>query len=1015
MTGKSNNPVSVLKTLIKDLRTKASGEEMQEAIDSLQRMIPSLENYFSSSDSIFKIIWDKSNEAMRITDRDGIIIMCNEAYAKLTGVSAEKMIGKLFSVAYHPERSEKVIQLYKSNLENNLIPKHAESSVTFLNQKERVMEISNVQFEREGEKLLLSIFRDISDRKDTEKRLKRKDRLLEGIAKANRTVISEENIQSAFDNALKILGEAAAVDRLYIYKHCEVPETGEMYCTPLYEWAAPGVEAQINNPALKKLSYSRFGSLKFYENLSEGKSLSFIISDMSPSEQTLFIDANIKSIIIVPIMIESFYWGFAGFDDCTTERIWSGNEESLLITLASTIGAVIKRNNIQKELQDKNAQLDIALVNAEDATRAKSEFLALMSHEIRTPMNGVIGMTGLLLDTDLNEEQKEFVETIRLSGDQLLVIINDILDFSKIESEKLELENQPFNLRDCIEDSLDLLAPGAADKQLDLAYMIENGTPNSITGDVTRLRQILTNLVGNAIKFTESGEVVVSVSAEIKNDGSYEMKFAVKDTGIGIPDEKMHRLFNAFTQVDSTTTRNFGGTGLGLVISKRLTEMMGGRMWVESKVGIGSTFYFTIMASNVPHQSKVYLSVQPQQLYKKRILLVDDNETNLRILKTQSENWGMIPVALNSSSKALEHMNNGTKYDVAILDYNMPVMNGIALASEIRKTKYGKDLPLIILTSMGRRYDIENIDELKLSAFLNKPIKQAQLYETIISVLYNPERIKKIIKIPYRREPGTAMIRPLNILIAEDNAINQKVTLKILERFGCRAGVAANGHEVVKAVKKIHYDIVLMDILMPEMDGYDTAKLIISEMQDENRPKIIAMTANALEGEKDKCLEIGMDDFISKPVRPNELKDILVKWGTLIYKEKKEKNIIPSFTIDESKVPFLQDNETAEDIEFIGELIDIYIQDLPKIIGSIKNAIDHSNDKKLLFFAHKLKGSSLSLGIDALVDICLNLEKAAENLSFGEETLALFEKLTKSMEILIQELELMKQKYTIRR
>ncbi|HED05203.1 MAG TPA: hybrid sensor histidine kinase/response regulator, partial [Ignavibacteria bacterium] len=404
-----------------------------------------------------------------------------------------------------------------------------------------------------------------------------------------------------------------------------------MYISISYEWSSDTVEKQIENAALKKLSYSRFKTLRLFENLSEGRTLKYIISSLQEEAQKVFIDGNIKSIILVPIMVADKYWGFVGFDDCARERVWSDSEESLLITMALTLGAVIRRDNISEELIQKNKELDLTVIRAETAARAKSEFLALMSHEIRTPMNGVIGMTGLLLDTDINEEQKEFVETIRLSGDQLLVIINDILDFSKIESGKLELETQPFDLRDCIEDSLELVASKSGEKGLDLAYLIENNTPVTISGDVTRLRQILTNLINNAIKFTEKGEVFVSASAKKleEYENEYEIFFSVKDTGIGIPKDKINLLFKSFSQVDTSTTRNYGGTGLGLAISKRLAEMMGGKMWVESIEGEGSTFYFTIKADSVSSQSKIYLKHQSsQQLKGKRALIVDDNKTN---------------------------------------------------------------------------------------------------------------------------------------------------------------------------------------------------------------------------------------------------------------------------------------------------------------------------------------------------------------------------------------------------
>ena len=968
-----------------------------------------------SSERTFRTIWEKSITGMRLTDKNGQVVMCNNAYAEMIGKPKSEIEGKLFSVIYENKISRHVLISFLTSFHKNNFKSHEEKNIVLWNSRKLTLELTNT-FIKLGndENVLLTIFRDITTQKSNEISLKRKDKLLQGIAEATRSLISLNDPTLAFTTALKILGIAAEVDRVYIYKHRVLEDTGEMYVSLLYEWASDTIHAQIQTPALQKLSYSRFESLSFYKNFSNGNSLRFLIKDLPKEEQKAFIDGNIKAIILVPIMVDNQYWGFVGFDECKEDRIWSENEESLLITMASTLGTVIKRNNVQEELISKNKELDQAVVKAEAGAKAKSEFLALMSHEIRTPMNGVIGMTGLLLDTNLDEEQKEYVETIRLSGDQLLVIINDILDFSKIESEKLDLEMQAFDLRDCVEDSLDLLASKAAEKGLDLAYLIENSTPSSLIGDVTRLRQILTNLINNAIKFTEKGEVFVSISAINISVDIFEIQFAVKDTGIGIPEERMDRLFKAFSQVDASTTRTHGGTGLGLIISKKLTELMDGKMWFESKVGEGSIFYFTIRAESAKITSKKYLKGQQLQLNGKKILIVDDNKTNRRILKVQTDNWGMISRVAESPIEAIKMFEENSEFDIVILDYQMPLMDGLTLAAEIRKFEKGKNVPIIILTSIGKKENLIDFEDLNLSAFLNKPIKHVQLYETISSVLngankINAERSRRKIKIDNL---------PLKILLAEDNVVNQKVALRILEKMGFRADVSANGYEVLSALKKINYDIILMDIYMPEMDGYETSGKILKRYSQDERPKIIAMTANAMQGDKDKCLDAGMDDYISKPVRVEELYAVLKKWGEIIYEErdkelKKEEDKKKSpRIIDENKIEIIQDLQSEEDVLFFIELLDIYIKDFPQTIAHLKNSLVEKDLKHLLFYSHKLKGSSLTLGLDAITEICIKLEGKAKSDKIDNSTENLFEDLVSKFETILKELESLKEKYS---
>jgi PAS domain S-box-containing protein len=542
------------------------------------------------------------------------------------------------------------------------------------------------------------------------------------------------------------------------------------------------------------------------------------------------------------------------------------------------ISIIVRDATERKFIENK---LKEAKTTAEEAARVKAEFLANMSHEIRTPLNAVTGMTGLLLNSPLTSEQLDFVETIRLSSDSLLNIINRILDFSKIEAGKLNLEAYPFNLRRCVETALDLVAPSAAEKELNLAYIIENSTPNILIGDGSRLQQILVNLLANAIKFTQDGEVVVAVCPKQISDNNYEIHFSVRDTGIGIPQDSINLLFQSFSQVDSSTKRKYGGTGLGLSISKHLVEGMGGEIHVESKRNEGSVFSFWITAEALPQTSPISPKGNQPELEKKRILIVDNHLTNLRILAQHTQSWGMQPHAFQSGEVVLNTLRDGEKFDVGILSPQLYNLDGTSLVKEIRKLYDSDELPLIMLKTMGSKDEKGFDDESLFTNFLTKPIKPAVLFDVLMNVFHKSTTAIQELTLPKQIENNLATKHPLRILLAEDNPVNQKVTVKILETLGYRPDVASNGFDVIHALERQAYDLILMDIQMPEMDGEQATRIIRNNFLQERQPHIVAMTAHALEGDREKYLDAGMDDYISKPAKIDELVKVLEKTPSL--------------------------------------------------------------------------------------------------------------------------------------
>ncbi len=636
----------------------------------------------------------------------------------------------------------------------------------------------------------------------------------------------------------------------------------------------------------------------------------------------------------------------------------SGNVE-YIVSVADDVTAKIAAD--EELLRAKKA--------AEEHAKTTSRFMANMSHEIRTPMNGVMGMTGLLLDSNLTEEQRDYAETIHNCADGLLAMINEILDFSRVDAGSVQLEALEFDVSQCIESALDLVASAAARKRINLEYLMDPGMPETVVGDLTRVRQILINLLGNAVKFTNEGSVLLSASGSRLESGEWDLHFAVKDTGIGIPPDRVDAVFRPFEQADNSSTRRFGGTGLGLAISRSLVEMMGGRIWVESEVGVGSTFHFTVRAAT---GSALQLDDPAQWMHSlggSRVLVLDPNRSSQAVLTQHLEAWGMEVTVLESAGAAAEKARG---YDLAIVDNDIP-----GLSLELVTRLWGES-PLVVLCSLGRR-DSGLAGELRnhpmpRKKLFSKPIKPSQLCETLANLLSDaPLRVAKTPQHSVS-DPGFAARHPFSILVVEDNAVNQKLVLLMLSRMGYRADTANNGLEAVRAVQRQRYDVVFMDMHMPEMDGLEAARVIRELVPSNRQPWIVALTANAMQSDREACLRAGMQHFLTKPMQPNDLREALMNV------RQPERETLPEPTGNPSRVdgdwtmPEYLSELLQDDAETATELVDVFRTDTTSQVQELAESVGTNNWDKTKKLLHSLKGSCAQMGATSLAELCQELE-----------------------------------------